>query len=444
MLKPITSENINEVNNSDFRRYAQQYIDIATDYTQYILTFGLPFSAKQYMTVFDDKIAEMETRGLLVANDRKSLYTGWLSPSCATCRRGIDTATFLISNQCPRHCFFCFNPNQVNYVELLSGQNDPVSKLIEAHDEDRHYVDLALTGGEPLLHKSKTSEFFCAAKALNPGAYTRLYTSGSFLDESYLSILQKAELDEIRFSLKTDDPPAAQQHILDLITKSKSYIPNVVVEMPVMPDELELMQELLIKLDSIGIAGINLLELCFPFSNAAEYQRRGYALKSPPFRVLYDYQYAGGLPVAGSEKNCLLLLEFALQKGLRMGIHYCSLENKFSGQIYLQNVSFSEIYDFCTFSKKDYFLKSAKVFGCDVDPVERALNKAGLRRYRKDLEDPSLEFPPTYLERLRPMFPQLEVGISYHVVEQKEGESVLRELRIDKGTPQSIELDIEI
>jgi hypothetical protein len=305
-------------------------------------------------------------------------------------------------------------------------------------------VDLALTGGEPLLHKQQTEEFFLAAQRLYPQAYTRLYTSGAFLDEPYLGVLQEAGLDEIRFSVKTDDPPDAQQQVLELIASSKAYIANVVVEMPVMPDELDLMKRLLVKLDGLGIAGINLLELCFPFNNVGEFQRRGYTLKSPPFRVLYNYWYAGGLPMAGSEENCLLLLEFALKAGLKMAVHYCSLENKFSGQVYLQNVPFSEVYDFCAFSPHDHFLKSAKVFGQDVEFVKKALDKAGLKRYRTDPDDPALEFLPAYLESLRPLFPQLELGISYHIVEQRGAESALRELRIDYATPQSIDLKTDI
>ena len=47
--------------------------------------------------------------------------------------------------------------------------------------------------------------------------------------------------------------------------------------------------------------------------------------KNPPFEVLYDYGYAGGLAVAGSEQACLELVLFALEKGLSLGVHYLSL-----------------------------------------------------------------------------------------------------------------------
>jgi pyruvate formate-lyase activating enzyme-like uncharacterized protein len=187
----------------------------------------------------------------------------------------VETATFLVSNQCTRKCFFCFNPNQANFEEFRTAQDDPAGKLVGLYEQGVVYQDLALTGGEPLLHKAETEAFFREAKHVYPDAYTRLYTSGSFLDKEYLGVLQDARLDEIRFSIKTDDSFEEQALTLERIRLSKAYIPNVVVEMPVMPDELELMKGLLLELDSIGIAGINLLELCFPFNNASEFVRRG-------------------------------------------------------------------------------------------------------------------------------------------------------------------------
>ena len=41
--------------------------------------------------------------------------------------------------------------------------------------------------------------------------------------------------------------------------------------------------------------------------------------------------------IAGSEAVCLDLIDFALESRLNLGVHYCSLENKHSGQIYQQN-----------------------------------------------------------------------------------------------------------
>jgi pyruvate formate-lyase activating enzyme-like uncharacterized protein len=451
VFERITPGFIRRIENPVFRRCAEEYLAIAEDYAEQVRGFGLSQSSEECLSVFDERVATLEARGVTVANDRKSLSVGWVSPSCVICRKGVETATFLISNQCTRNCFFCFNPNQANYAEFCAEKDDPAAKLAALHGQGVTYRDLALTGGEPLLHKDETAAFFRQAKALYPAAYTRLYTSGSFLDEDYLRVLSDTGLDEIRLSIKTDDSIEERAHTLRRLEQSRTYIPQVVVEMPVMPDELKLMKSLLLSLDGIGITGINLLELCFPFHNAGEFARRGYAIKKTPLRIPYNYTYAGGVPIAKSEENCLLLLEYALEQGLAMGVHYCSLENKFSGQVYMQNSPFATAYPFCAMSERDYFLKSAKVFGRDVEVVEHLLTKTGTGFPRanasclyKDADEPSLAFPLAYVERLKEACPAMEIGVGYNIVEQSEDGPALRELRIDYTTPQAFDLLTDI
>ena len=80
------------------------------------------------------------------------------------------------------------------------------------------------------------------------------------------------------------------------------------------------MRRLLDRLDQVGAFGINLLEFCYPMGAWDEFERRGFSVKNPPFPVLYDYGYAGGLPLAGSESLCLELLEYALDEGCPVGL----------------------------------------------------------------------------------------------------------------------------
>jgi pyruvate formate-lyase activating enzyme-like uncharacterized protein len=468
LIERITETTLQRIRNPVFRANAELYLGIAKDFAEQVGAYGVPLApvssqfidevlaarpaakpaarpvarlAEHLATPSATRIVDaLAARGVIIANDSKSFHTSWISPSCVSCRKGVGTATYLFSTQCPRDCFFCFNHNQGNYEQLQDALDDPIGRLSELHAQGVPFHDLALTGGEPLLHKDETAEFFRTAQRLYPEAYTRLYTSGAFLDEEYLRVLAGAGLDEIRFSVKTDDPPSAQRQLFERMRLARAVLPVVVVEMPVMPDELTLMQDLLLTLDDIGIDGINLLELCFPYHNADAFNQRGYLIKNPPYRVLYDYWYAGGLPIAGSEEICLALLDFAVEKDLALGVHYCSLENKFSGQIYLQNAPQKEHYPFCTLSERDYFLKSAKVFGRDVAPIEKALLKQGLKRFRKEDDGSTLEFPLTYVERLRRAFPQLELGVSYHVVEGGEDGLSLRELRLDLTTPETFDL----
>lgn len=202
-----------------------------------------------------------------------------------------------------------------------------------------------------------------------------------------------------------------------------------------MPGERALMEGILTRLDDLGIDGINLLELCFPLHNAEEFARRGLRLKRRPYEVLYSYFYAGGLPVAGSEEACLDLLAFALERRLGLGVHYCSLENKFTGQIYLQNKPHADDFAGYRMSPRDHFLKAAVVFGDDIEPVRAALDALG-ERHCQVLPDPRrLVFPLARLEELAGRGVEAEVGVSYAVVEPGDGEPALRELRVDLTTP---------
>src|SRR5690606_10229188 len=171
-------------------------------------------------------------------------------------------------------------------------------------------------------------------RKLFPQAHTRLYTCGDHVDEPTLQALKAASLDEIRFSIRMHDTPKGREHTLKEIALARQYIPQVMVEMPVPPGSGEEMRALLLELDRIGIHSINLLELCYPLINADEFNARGYEVKARPFDTLYDYWYAGGVPVARSEVECLDLIEFAIDQKLSIGVHYCSLENKFTGPNY--------------------------------------------------------------------------------------------------------------
>lgn len=426
-----------------FTRYARTYRDIERDFEEQVASFGLPFAPAKDKHLRTERLARLEARGVEVSNDGKSLHTGWLSPACVRCRKGLGTATFLLSVQCPKSCYFCFNPNQLDYERLLTETNDVIAELDDLLDRGAKLDDVALTGGEPLVHKQETLEFFHHARRVCPDPYLRLYTSGAFLDEDALKGLAAARLDEIRFSIKLDDPATAQRALIEKIAHSKNFIPQVLVEMPVMPDQTPQMKELLHLLDEANVTSINLLELCYPLHNAQEFAKRGYAVKRSPYRVLYDYWYAGGLPIDGSEEACLELLEFATDAGLHMGVHYCSLENKFTGQVFLQNNPYRSAFPVYRMSDRDHFLKTARVFGSDVEPATRILERAGAT-WEASEEDACLAFSPDCVELLASELPDITVGICSAIVEPGDDGVCLRELKMDPVTPRTFESSTDL
>ncbi len=437
MPTTITSDNLHLIQNSQFRKYAQIYLDIYENFMEQINQKGLALAS------YDERKPEdispvLPFQGLISRNGSKSFYTKWSSPACEACKKGVGSVTFFISLKCHRHCYFCFNSNQENHEYFSNHQRDCVAELEKMYKSGQKLAYIALTGGEPLLYKKETIDFFEFTRKKFPRTHTRLYTSGDLLDQSTLQELKEAGLNEIRFSIKMEDPPDTRRKVYEKIEFAKQYIKDVMVEMPVIPGTETEMKELLLILDQLGISGINLLEFCYPFHNAKEFQKRGFQIKNPPYHTLYNYWYAGGLPVAQSEEICFRLLEFTLEKELKMGVHYCSLENKHTGQVFQQNNSQSQ--PIMYFSPADYFLKSAKVFGDDIPKVLKIFKKKDISLYRINNQYNFLEFHVKDISQLKGL--DIEVAISSNIMEDRPGGKILRELKTELVKPEKFSLKL--
>lgn len=417
--------------NRTLAAYRDTYRAIEERFVAAAESYGLEFEPVESSPRAQRPDAQGAPSWLRCENGGASLRRGPISPACVACRTSQRTETFFVSLRCTRSCYFCFNPNQESFEHFCTHRRDIAAELRRAHARGEQFDFLAVTGGEPALELPSVLEFLSTASALYPNASVRLYTSGDLLDARALGELALAGLDEIRFSVKPEESPEGYRLLLDCMGQALACIPRVLVEMPAIPGTDAWMERLLLDLDALGVHGINLLEFCFPFHNAQEFARRGFKLRRRPYDPLYDYWYAGGLPIAGSERLCLDLLAFAERAGLRMGVHYCSLDNKHTGQVYRQNEPHAAAFDTCLFSGRDYFLKSYKAFGDDVEPVLDALRRAGEARYRVDPQVPNVEFHPEALEAVRPAVRSGELGLCRHVVEERDGEVVLRELAVD-------------
>ena len=420
------NEMLKEVRNPVLRDYLRQYQEIYDSFTAQVEQFGLPFAKSR-----EDEIsalrAELRTVGITERNTGASLVYGDICGACDACRTGVGSYTGILSLMCHRNCFFCFNPNQAEFSDYADAMKDWRSELRRLHRHNPEMRFIALTGGEPLLHREDCAAYFQMARSLWPKASLRLYTSGDLLDPDMLETLRDAGLEEIRFSIKPDDPAERSEKVWHNMALARDYIPRVMVEMPVMPDAEEEMTALLARLEELGIYGINLLELCFPYHNAEAFRQRGYALRYPPYRTLYNFWYAGGLPIDGSELLALKLLDQAARSGYRLNIHYCSLENKHFGQVYQQNLGAGDTDPTLTMSEKDFYLKTVKVFGRDVRDAERLFRARQRTDWRAERD--YLQCAPACASLLRKK--DMELGISWNIREFRDGRPVIRELRID-------------
>jgi pyruvate formate-lyase activating enzyme-like uncharacterized protein len=437
----LTEETHTRIKNPAFAKYAAIYLQIYADFMAQVKATGIDIASSNGQEDRAERLSRLRSKGATLRNGGRSLYTNAISPACVACQKGVGSATMFISLKCHRDCYYCFNPNQIEYETFSHHKRDLIQELGELKRSGKVVKHLALTGGEPLLHKDEATAFFAGATAAFPDAYKRLYTSGDHADRGVLERLKAAGLEEIRFSIRMHDLEKGQRHTLDRIALAKEYIPQVMVEMPVLPGTQEMMEELLVELDELGIHSINLLEFCYPLVNAPAFKRRSFKIKHRPYQTLYNYWYAGGVPIAESETLCLALMEFAIDQKLNMGVHYCSLENKLTGQNYQQNYG-QPTPKTAYFSNDDYLLKSAKVFGKDIPKTIRALRRNGYHEFQRNRRHEYVEFHVEQVPALVDL--DVEVGLSTSTVEARPDGPVVRELKVDLTYPKQFELEKDV
>lgn len=460
--------------NSALKAWMDEYDAIAREFIDAVRESGVEFGEPDAWRKRTEALVEECRRGgALFRNAEASITSGPISEACIACSGATDSRTFTFSLRCHRDCYFCFNPNEALYEKRRVEYADWRADFDGIAAKGQVLSHVALTGGEPLLDPAETAALFRRARELWPETHIRLYTTGDQLTQGMLEELVDAGMNEIRFSVKPDDPPELRGRTLGNLRMASAYaaalreraeavgnVPegfsntdaahrtmalDVMVEMPVLPGDFEVMCGLLDELEDMGAFGINLLEFCYPFNNWSEFERRGYRLKNPPYRVTYNYEYAGSLAVEGSEETCLELVRYALEREMRLGVHYCSLENKHRSQISQQNRRPKVSHPCYKLDEEDFYLKTAKVFGPDVRPVRAFLERTqrhpspafGGQSWSYDAEDDCLQFHPRYLPVINradlcaPDGSRVMPAISYNVLEQQGGDTVLRELKLE-------------
>lgn len=439
MIYKINSSNINTIKNQGLKEDALKYVESYNKFCQYIEESGANISKKDYEEKEKELLKILESKGAKICHGNRSVILNDVSPSCEHCHTGYGSATYIITLKCNRDCFFCTNKNQADYEEGVNKIYDIVSEFKSHLSYFKKMQSVAITGGEPLLYVDECINFLKTVKSADKTIQTRIYTNGDLVTEDMLIKLKEAGLDEIRFGLKPNDDGVVDNESLERLKLSVKYIKRTMVEMPLMINKVDKMKELVLTLDKIGIFGINILEFLYPYVHPDEYKNKGYEVVNRPYRVLYPYTYAGGVPIAESSIECLEVVLFALENKVYMSVHYCSLENKLTAQVYYANhkVKKSEIE---YFSEKDYFIKTAKGYGDDIITIKEVLDKNNINHYMYDNSNKIIEFSPIYVPLLKDY--SMELGLTYMAVDYDEEymQNVLREYQIDKIDTKTFEL----
>lgn len=410
---------------------------IEKDYVDALVDKGLTFAPRNsHIARVSQLRQELAKRQATFRNAGASISCGWLSKACVECTGVNGSETFSTTFKCHRNCYFCFNFNLADYDKYVQCGCPWEQELAAAHEATGGKLAvIGLTGGEPLLNLDDSIAFLKRAGELFPNAHKRMYTSGDLLTPDGAKRLAQAGLDEIRFSVKQDDPCQLRETVLDNMKMAASYIKDVVVEMPIVPDTKEVMKDWMRRFAQNGIKGMNLLEFCFPFHSWEEFDKRGFTLKNPPFDEMFDYGYSGGLAVAGSEELALELMVWALDEGLGFGLHYCSLENKHRSEIRQMNEPARNVHPIFEFDESDFFVKTAKVFGAQRDAARQILLDAQVQDVVEDDDDDTIAFAPRYAS----LFEETDINpmIAFNVLDRDEQGRFLREVALKPYAPRA-------
>ena len=289
-----------------------------------------------------------------------STLLGTEPKGCVHCRKGAKMV-LLATGLCTCGCYYCplsekkMGRDVVYANEWCAGEGTDLSRA--GSDAGTHIdngvvqearsisaTGTGITGGDPLLVLPRTLHFIRLLKeTFGPEHHIHLYTA-SIPTGSQLQELREAGLDEIRFHPadlldlyspreSLEEGSALDEFLegyldgyLTAIRQSRGIGLSTGVEIPVIPDQIELIDWLVRKLEVAGCEFLNLNELEFSPTNASELVKRG-------FEVRDDISSA----VLGSRETAYKIMERAVieqgQEQSGMTIHFCSSRYKDAGQL---------------------------------------------------------------------------------------------------------------
>jgi pyruvate formate-lyase activating enzyme-like uncharacterized protein len=249
--------------------------------------------------------------GIKGSVERRTLYTRRLPPGCRGCLGGKGTNAF-VTGKCTRDCFFCFNQKPRKDELVVHGIR--LAEPEEAPEIVRRYGlrSVGVSGGEPTLRPERLLRLVRALRTLPFRVRIDLYTNGDRLSDELLSELKDAGLDALRFNL------VAREFDTEPLERAMRWFDETAVEVPVVPERLPEMRDMVLRLDALGVPFLNIHELFACRENSARVAEQGYGSEGGTGDAL---QWE---PVAAGDEAALTLLLFALQNTARLSVYYCS------------------------------------------------------------------------------------------------------------------------
>lgn len=270
------------------------------------LTFPSAIEAQQALALRAEILDDLHGRITLGYGGTKLDCTS-LSPGCRICAEGGWSCLF-ITGRCNCRCFYCPTGQSENDL--------PTTNALEFRTPDDYvgYLDrfgfrgASISGGEPLLNPKRSLAYVRAIKKhFGDRMHVWLYTNGTLANDEILRQLSDAGLDEIRFDIGATD------YHLDKLRLAAGVIPTVTVEIPAIPEDLQLLKSKMVEMRDAGVGYLNLHQLRLTPYNYEHLVARN-----------YTFLHGEKVTVLESELAALELVRHGLDQRIGLPVNYCS------------------------------------------------------------------------------------------------------------------------
>ncbi len=298
------------------RSYITYFNDLVNQCKKY---YG-KYSNIKWITA-SDAIELQEKRDLILHSLKENqlfkntkVYHQQISKGCQLCGLGLWSCLF-ITGKCNASCFYCPTSQLIDEVPSSQGLLFPTANAYAEYVNHFKFKGVGFSGGEPFLAIDRVFQYLKKLrKVCDPDLYIWMYTNGILADTRTFKKLASLKLNEIRFDI------GASNYSLEKVKLAKGIIPNITIEIPIVPEETEKIKALLPEMIKAGVSNLNLHQLRLTPYNAEKLLKRGYTFLPAERPIVLE-----------SELAALEIIRYTKENNIKIGINYCSFffKNRF-------------------------------------------------------------------------------------------------------------------